>query len=143
MFTGVLRFYVKTGPGFGDDIEFDRVVKIDFMLGDFLPSRFTDHTMTLYIDTQEVRVLDRECLLKCKLRAYRNRPTQNDYDDIKNLIFSEPEETRGYRDQLDPETIEFFIDQALVPNESGEIVQQAKYILMLTEPPSPSAAGNH
>lgn len=109
------------------------------MLNDILPPRFTDHTLKLSSNAQELRVLDRQCLLKSKLSAYSSRATANDYSDIKDLISRFPDEIRGYRHRLDQEYVEFFIEQGLMKRESQATVQQAKRILMLTVPPSPSS----
>lgn len=109
------------------------------MLNDFLPPRFADHTLELSSNAQEIRVLDRQCLLKCKLSAYSNRATANDYLDIKDLISRFPDEIRGYKNRLDQEYVEYFIEQGLMPRESQATVQQAKRILMLSRPSSPSS----
>ena len=110
------------------------------MLNDFLPPRFTDYTLKVLTNAQEVRVLDRQCLLKCKLSAYSDRATANDYSDIKDLIFRFSDEIRGYKHELDQEYVEYFIEHGLMKRESQATVQQAKRILMLTGPPSPSSA---
>ncbi|KAA6406473.1 MAG: hypothetical protein FRX48_09744 [Lasallia pustulata] len=109
------------------------------MLNEFLPHRFTDHIEKVTVNAQEIWVLDRQCLLKCKLSAYGNRAAEKDYEDIKTLIFGYPDEVQGYKHKLDQESVEFFINEGIVPLESQETVQLAKRILMLTEPSSLSS----
>ena len=103
------------------------------MLGDWLPVLFARHTtIATTADMQEIRFLDRQCLLKCKLAAYSNRLSTNDYNDIKDLIFRFSDEVRAFKHTLDQELVDFFITHGLAEeNEQDSVIQEAKRIMVI------------
>ena len=70
--------------------------------------------------SQEIRFIDYLCLLKCKLRAFGSRVTQNDYIDIIYLIFNFSKEIRENSLLLGQECVENFINNGVTCDESLE-----------------------
>lgn len=102
MFDQCLRFYVKTGPHFGDDnCEFNRVVKIAYLLQGLRAPHFQHHIEATPVLDQRVFVLDYFCLLKSKLAAYCEREGPNDYTDIMTLTQNYAEDIRRQNHLLD------------------------------------------
>lgn len=132
----VFRCYLLTGPSYGDSITADRAVKIDLMLNDLFPPRYRNHIVRGVVDGKESWVLDNQCLLKCKLSAYTDRATENDYIDIRGLAFRYYDQIQTYKHSLDLDHIEFFLDEVLV-RESQETVTFLKCVLLPIEPSSP------
>lgn len=142
MFDQCLRFYVKTGPRFGDEnCKTDRVVKVEYLLEGLRAPLFQYHIEVTSVLNQRVLTLDYFCLLKSKPAADCEREGGNDYTDIMTLTKTFSKDIRRQNHLLDQEYVQHYI--ADLENESPETFQAARSILMVGGDASPSGPSHH
>ncbi|KAK3172085.1 hypothetical protein OEA41_004170 [Lepraria neglecta] len=119
--SGVLKVFVKTGPG-QDRCKESHKIEVGLIESGVLgsPKDLAEHQRPVTIGTgagqkRTIKTLDILYLLRSKMGAFRQRESQSDRTDILHILGTYEGEARASRGKLDREAVEFFVDS--IPEE--------------------------